>query len=100
MQEELTGYQRIEKESGELNWSELQAHFARGVVIYVSKDENLISVAEEVVKDNASHIEAMLESKQISRVSDDTARQWVVTNPLMRAVVIAPWVLIQEISIT
>ncbi len=92
-------YKLLEKESGEINWSELQPHFARGVVVNVNKDHDLIAVAIDFVNDNKQAVEDLLGAGDVVRVTDEMARVWSETNPLMKSVVVAPWVLVQEINI-
>lgn len=93
-------YKLLEKESGEINWSELQPHFARGVVVNVSKDHDLIVVAIEFVNDNKKIVAEMLADGGIVRVTDEMARVWSEGDPLMKSVVVAPWVLVQEICVS
>jgi hypothetical protein len=88
----------LNAQTGQLNWQELEPHFAKGVVITVSKDLDLIEVAAAVVEDNKDQVSAWMESKQIAHAVDKDAIEWGMRDPMFWAVVSAPWVLVQEIS--
>jgi len=88
--------ERLNAETGVLSWEELTPHFARGVVLRVSPDVDLIEVAESVIRDDKKAIEALMSSGGIRRATDDDARGWVAREPSFWSVVSAPWVLVQE----
>ena len=94
--DELEGI--LNAQTGQLNWQELEPHFAKGVVIKVSKDLDLIEVAAAVVEDNKDKVSAWMESKQIAHAVDKDAIEWGTRDTMFWAVVSAPWVLVQEIS--
>lgn len=86
----------LEGESGRVHWVELQPHFARGVVFSVVPELNLVHVASEFVRDNQANVSTWLQKNQIIKVTDTQAKAWLEPNPLFNAIVVAPWVLIQE----
>ncbi|MCG6968721.1 MAG: DUF2288 domain-containing protein [Gammaproteobacteria bacterium] len=88
--------EQLNRETGQIAWPELQRHFARGVVIVVGPELDLIEVAIKFVKDDKSAIEAWLNSGQISRARDENAHSWAQATTVFWAVVVAPWVLVQE----
>jgi hypothetical protein len=90
--------QQLNAETGRIAWPELQRHFARGVVVLVGPDLDLVEVAVQFVKDDKAAIEGLLNSGQITRAGDRHAKKWVEANSVFWAVVAAPWVLIQEIK--
>ncbi|MGM0553964.1 MAG: DUF2288 domain-containing protein [Pseudomonadota bacterium] len=86
----------LEQEAGPLRWDELMPHFARGVVIRVAAELDLIEVAQ-AFRDDATHqVSNWLASGRVARASDDDARRWATEDPLFTAIVAAPWVLAQE----
>lgn len=88
----------LEEEAGPLRWDELMPHFARGVVIRVAPELDLIEVAR-AFRDDATHqVSEWLTSDQVARATDDDARRWAANNPVFTAIVAAPWVLAQERS--
>ena len=88
--------QKLNLETARISWAELEKHFARGVLITVSDKLDLVDVAVEFVNDNKEAIETWLADNQIIRVTDEQARQWGGTDPEIWAVVVAPWILIQQ----
>ena len=85
-------------ETGKLTWPELQRYFARGVIIIVSKGEDLVKVATAISRDDKNEIKGLIDSGQIVRATDEHAKNWQSTDPLFWAVVVAPWVVVQEIT--
>lgn len=86
----------LNQQTATVVWDELIKHFARGVVIYVDADLDLIDVAHHVANDNVSYIENCLDCGSLRRATDDDARDWNTRSPDFWCIVAAPWVLIQE----
>lgn len=89
---------RLNAETGRLSWPELERHFARGVVIRVAPGVDLVDVALAVSEDDKPRVEAWMSSGVVAHPSVDEAKLWVENQPEFWAVVVAPWVLIQEIT--
>lgn len=87
----------LNKEAGKLEWPELARHYARGVVVCVAPELDLIEVAARFVADDKAFVEAELNSGRIARATDDDATRWNQKNSMFWAVVTAPWVLVQEV---
>jgi hypothetical protein len=90
----------LHAECGELAWPELLPHFARGVVVRVAPSLDLITVARAFRDDDSERVDAWLQTGTVGRASDDDARRWTHIEPVFRAIVVAPWVLAQEIAVT
>jgi len=90
--------QKLNLETGRLHWSELQRHFARGVVVVVDPELDLVETAACFVEDNKSKIENWIKLGQITRAHDEHARRWADHESEFWAVVVTPWVLVQEIN--
>ncbi len=90
---------KLNLETGRLGWPELQRHFARGVVITLSADMDLVEVAMRFAQDDKAGIEQWLSRGCIRRASDADALLWSRTGPTFWAIVVAPWVLVQEITL-
>ncbi len=87
---------RLSLETGRLEWAELQRHFARGIVIVVAPDLDLTEVAAALVRDDRPTAAAWKDGGRLRAATDDDARRWQSENAGFRAVVVAPWVLVQE----
>jgi len=90
--------QKINLETGTIEWSELVRHFAKGMVVVIAPDLDLIEVAERFTADDQTQVEAWIEQDKIARAQDDDARRWHEKNTEFWSVVVAPWVLVQEKS--
>ena len=89
--------QTLNIESGKLSWQELQVHFARGVVVIIDASLDLIEVSTKFVQDDKPAIEELMANNKVRNATDDDARAWVKTEPEFWAVVVPPWVLVQEV---
>jgi hypothetical protein len=89
---------KLNAETGKLTWRELERHFARGVVIKVAGDLDLVDVAVAMSHDDKAVVEAWLTQGRIARASTDDAIAWHAQQSQFWAVVAAPWVLIQEVA--
>lgn len=85
-------------ETGQLAWRELQRHFARGAVIVVTRELDLIDVAVAFAQDNSVQTKAWIVSGQVAHATDADARRWQERNSMFWSLVIAPWVLVQELD--
>lgn len=88
----------LNAETAKLVWPELERHFARGAVIRVDQSLDLIDVAVSVSEDDKEKVEAWMNAGVVGHPSMDDAKDWVERQPDFWAVVVAPWVLIQEVD--
>mgnify|MGYP001954319765 CR=1 FL=1 len=84
------------QETARISWQELQRFFANGSAIAVDDDLDLIDVAIAVRKDNSKAIKAWMSQGRLGQVSDQQAMHWHENNTNLWAVVIKPWVLVQD----
>ncbi len=89
-------YSRLNYETAEIPWSELQMVFAQGRVVYVSKSLDLLDVSVQISSDNKGLVESWMATGQVKNVTDDQAKTWLEANTTLWAVVVKPWVLVQE----
>jgi len=90
--------QTLNIESGKLEWHELQVHFARGIVIVIDTSLDLIDISSKLVNDDKQAVEKLMSENKIWRATDDDAKRWVKNTPVFWAVVVPPWVLVQEVK--
>lgn len=86
---------KLNLETARIAWHELQPHFARGAAVYVAPDLDLVNIAHLMAEDNSSAIALLMREGKLGLVSEAQAQQFWQDNPLMWAVVVAPWVLVQ-----
>ncbi len=89
---------RLNAETAKLVWPELERHFARGAVIRVGQSLDLVEVAVCVSEDDKEKVEAWMKAGLVGHPSMAEAKDWVERQPDFWSVVVAPWVLMQEVS--
>jgi hypothetical protein len=88
---------KLNLETAQLAWPELERHFARGDVIKVAVGVDLIDAALHIAENNTATVEAWLADGRIARAELADAEDWHARQPRFWAVVVAPWVLVQEV---
>ena len=86
----------LHQDTARVYWQELETHFARGVVIRVAGELDLVEVATCFANDDKAAVDEWIGSGQIGRLSTKTAKDWSGGNPELWGVVVAPWVVVQE----
>ena len=94
-QEELL-YAKINLETAQIPWKELERFFAGGRVISVEDHVDMIRVAQFMASDDVKAISGMLENREIGKVTDEQAQVWSDSDALLWAVVVSPWILVQQ----
>jgi len=89
-------YLQLLGETARISWSELEPLFARGILLRVAGALDLVSVAEAVALDAKQEVPAWLASGMLERLQSDEAAGYVARDPELWAVVVSPWVLVQE----
>lgn len=89
--------EQLVQEAGILTWPELQRHFARGVVIVVAPSLDWLGVALAMAQDDAVRLAEWMGQGVVFKANDECAHRWSVDQTRLRAVVVAPWVLVQEV---
>lgn len=89
---------RLNGETAKIQWHELQKHYAAGNVMAVSGEADLIEVAIAFHQDQRVQVQSWLNSGMLFEVNDAQAKVWFNNNQQHWAVVIPPFVLIQEVS--
>jgi hypothetical protein len=87
---------KLNQETARIPWSALQRFFAQGHVVWVSNDLDLIEVASWLSRDRTPSVTSAMEQGAVARVSDEQARCWSNAQASLWAVVVRPWVLVQE----
>ena len=87
---------RLNGETAKIQWHELQKHYASGSVIAVAAGFDLIKVAIALYQDDTAQIKQWLADSLLQQVTDSQAQQWYEQNTAVWALVIPPFVLVQE----
>lgn len=90
-------YAAILGATAQIEWKVLEPHFARGDLLAVDAALDLVQVAAAMMEDNSEAIKGWMDAGQLQVATDSCAADWAERNPdTLWAVVIRPWVLVQE----
>ena len=67
---------RLNSETAAIDWHDLQTHYAAGNVLGISAKADLIKVAIEFNRDNATQIQQWLADSSLFEISDQQATEW------------------------
>ncbi len=87
---------KLMQETARISWHELQRFFAQGKVIWVQDRLDLVDVALWIAHDDAKRISLAMAHGDVVPVPDSQARHWLETQARVWAVVVKPWILVQE----
>jgi hypothetical protein len=89
-------YAKLLGETAKIGWTELERFFARGMLLRVARDLDLVSVAEAIANDDTQQVTRWLSAGLVERVQAQTAADFAARDPDLWAVVVSPWVCVQE----
>lgn len=90
--------QKINMETGRIDWAELRAHFDSGAVVAVDPQVDLVDIAIAFARDDTQVVEDCIRREHLWRALDADRERWEAANTNFWAVVVAPWVLVQELT--
>ncbi len=88
--------EKVNLETSKIAWKELQRFFASGSAVFVASSLDLVDVAYQFSIDNKNRVAEWIQGKQIALVSDQQAINWLESDAEVWAVVVKPWILVQE----
>ncbi len=83
-------------QTARIRWHDLQTHYARGAVVLVAPELDLVEVAVQLGLDNAATFQSWIDGGKVAAPSEAQALAWYDANAELWAVVAAPWVLVQS----
>ena len=89
-------YLSLLAETAKIGWPELERFFARGILLHVARDIDLVSVAEAIASDDTAQVTQWLSAGLVERMPSETAADFAARDPNLWAVVVSPWVCVQE----
>jgi hypothetical protein len=95
-QEPSTLYAKLLGETASITWKELEPFFAKGALLWVDPGLDLIAAAEAVATDEGEKVAAWLAADQVAKLSETRALDLFERDPELWAVVVSPWIMIQE----
>ncbi|MFI8479596.1 DUF2288 domain-containing protein [Pseudomonas sp. NPDC078700] len=91
-----TLYAKLLGQTAAISWQELQPYFAKGALLWVESDQDLIEAAQAVVENDTAKVSGWLSAGHLTKMTDVQAESLLSRDPELWAVVVAPWVLVQE----
>ncbi|MBN3813023.1 DUF2288 domain-containing protein [Paraburkholderia sp. Ac-20347] len=91
-------YAKLLGETAKIDWQDLERFFAQGKLLSVARDLDLVSVAEAIANDEGTRVTQWLSSGLVQRMQAETAADFADRKPELWAVVVSPWVCVQERS--
>ena len=95
-QEPSTLYAKLLGETSTIEWNALQPFFAKGDLLWVEPGLDLIEAAQAVTQDDAAKVSAWMASGLLGRMTGEQALDVLERDPQLWAVVVSPWVMVQE----
>lgn len=95
-EEPSTLYAKLLGETASITWTELQPFFAKGALLWVDASLDLVAVAHAIAQNEADKVAAWMASGEVGKVAESRAVELLERNPPLWAVVVAPWVLVQD----
>lgn len=89
-------FSQLNLETAQISWPELERFFAAGMLVQIDASLDLVDVAVKISQDDKPYIESLISDGKIKPVSDSQAIGWQQQNASLWAVVIKPWVLVQD----
>jgi len=87
---------KVNRETARLPWTELLKHFAAGTVVWVADSLDLVDVAVRISHDDKANIGQWMNAGLLAKVSDEQAQGWLESNAELWAVVVSPFILVQQ----
>ncbi|MRI31991.1 DUF2288 domain-containing protein [Endozoicomonas sp. OPT23] len=94
--EETLNKAKLNLETAQMPWSELERFFAGGTLLSVSAELDIVEVAHCMSIDDKAAIVGWLNDKKLGQISDDQAKSWCESNAELWTVIVRPWILVQD----
>ena len=87
---------KLEKYTGEVDWSYIKPHFESGALLYVDPALLITEVGRALGKDDKAKVEAWLKRGDLIKPGPQHAEHWENSSHRFTALVVSPFVLIQS----
>jgi len=87
---------RLNGQTAKIHWHELQRYFASGVIRQLAGGEDLVLVGKAIIDNDSARVQELLDNERLTVPDAACAQRWYDANTELWALVIAPWVLVQE----
>jgi hypothetical protein len=90
--------EKLEKYSGNVDWSYLKPHYEADSMIYVDPALDLKTAGLAFANDDQVQVKAWLKSGHIVQPCELHAKHWLASNARFNAMIVRPFVLAQPIN--
>ncbi|MFK8013457.1 MAG: DUF2288 family protein [Marinicellaceae bacterium] len=91
-------HEELLQECAPVAYKEIEHFFARGMLVLISKNLNIIEIALLIQADDKNKLNKLIDQGDVVRVHDKHALKWSQNNTELMAVTVVPWLLVQEIT--
>ena len=88
--------QKLDKYVGEVSWEYLEPHFQSGSLIYIDNSLCIKDVGQALAKDDTKKVKQWLMAGDALKPGQAHAKYWNEANSTFIALVVSPFVIIQE----
>lgn len=96
--DEASTSEKLEKYTGEIQWSYLKPHFEAGSLVWVSEELSITEVGEAISDDESDRVQSWKREGLLLIPSEPHADYWESIEAEFRALVVSPFVLIQPLG--
>lgn len=96
MENKTDKWHALHAETAAIEWKDLERFFARGNLLRVASDLDLVDAALEVANDNKPVVEKWLVENRLAGVSNEEASLWAKGESSLWSVIVLPWILVQQ----
>lgn len=97
-EDNLSDLEKLEKYSGDVDWSYLRPHYESGSMIYVDPSLDLKTAGLAITNDDTDQVQAWLKSGDLVQPCDLHVEHWKKTDTHFNAMIVRPFVLAQPIG--
>ena len=90
--------EKLEKYSGDVEWSYLKPHYGAGSLIYVDPSLDLKEAGIAFTNDDKDQVQAWLKSGDLVQPCDLHVEHWIQSKARFNAMIVRPFVLAQPIQ--
>lgn len=87
---------KLHLETAPMSWRVLAPFFARGQLLWIGAELSLLDAAVAVAQDDSERVQQWMAAGYMAQVSDAQAMQWNEAQAELWAVVVRPFVLVQD----
>ena len=95
--DDTTTEEKLEKYTGEVDWSYLKPHYQSGALLYVDPSLSITEVGKAIADDDLGRVADWRGCGDLVVPSEPHAVYWESANLTFRALVVSPFVLMQPV---